>query len=301
MTTSTISNRNPAETDILGFERSGDIAVIVYHDEERNNPLNRRVQQELRALLAKVRADSSIRALVLTAAGRFFCVGADLGSLITTDSADVRSVGERTAHEMREGYNPLITDLRDLPVPTICAVNGACAGAGVGLALACDVVIAARSSYFYLPFIPRLGIVPDLGTTWFLEHMLGRARAQALTLLGERLQAEQAAQWGLIWACVEDATLRDQALSLAQRLAQLPAHGAVETRRIFEAAAGNDLQAQLALEAERQRELLDRPAFGEGVRAFMEKREPRFPSREPGNERIIEDAHDSFRMAMFAS
>lgn len=166
-----------------------------------------------------------------------------------------------------------------MPIPVVSAVNGAAAGAGVGVALAGDVVLVARSAYFYLPFMPRLGIVPDLGTTWFLERLVGRACAVGMALLGERLSGEQAAKWGLVWACVDDANLRAEGMAVAQRLARPPSHGVCEIRGIYEAAASQSLIAQLALEAERQRELIDRPDFAEGVRAFLEKREPVFTRR----------------------
>ena len=161
----------------------------------------------------------------------------------------------------------------------LAAVNGPCAGAGVGLALAADIVLTARSAYFFLSFMPRLGIVPDLGSTWFLERFVGRPRAVAMSLLGDRISGELAAQWGLVWACVDDAQLESQALAMAQRLASLPAHAAQEIRQVFDHAAQQDLPAQLRLEAERQRELIDRPEFHEGVQAFLQKREPRFPPR----------------------
>ena len=147
------------------------------------------------------------------------------------------------------------------------------------LALAADVVIAARSAYFYLPFMPKLGIVPDMGSSWFIPRLLGAARATALTLLGERLSAEDAAQAGLIWRCVDDAALPAEARATAQRLAALPAHAALETRRCLDLAATSTLEQQLAYEAARQRELLDRPEFEEGVAAFVAKREPVYRPR----------------------
>jgi 2-(1,2-epoxy-1,2-dihydrophenyl)acetyl-CoA isomerase len=173
----------------------------------------------------------------------------------------------------------MVSSLRALPMPVVCAVNGPAAGGGLGLALAGDVVLAARSAFFYLPFMAKLGIVPDVGSTWFYQRLLGTGRATALTLLADRLPAEKAAAWGLVWDCVDDTKLMDEALAIAHRLAALPAHAAIETRRAFEAAAGNTLEAQLAYEAERQRELLDRPEFGEGVKAFLEKRAPKFAPR----------------------
>jgi len=193
--------------------------------------------------------------------------------------ASGQSLGEQTAQAMEALSNRLIQDIRELPFPVVSAVNGPCAGAGVGLALAADVVVAARSAYFYLPFMPRLGIVPDLGTTWFLERFVGRARAVGLSLLGDRLSAEQAQQWGLIWGAVDDAHLATEALALAQRLARLPAHAAQEIRAVYENAGQASLVDQMRLEAERQRQLIDRPTFAEGVQAFLGKREPVFPPR----------------------
>ncbi len=262
----------------LQCERDGDVAIIRIANPSRMNPLTQALQIELRAELTRLRADPSVRALLLTGQGKAFCVGADLSSMNATNG-DARTLGQRTADTMVEQSNPMIEDLRTLPFPVVCALNGAAAGAGVGLALAADVVVAARSAYFYLPFLPKLGIVPDLGTTWFLERLVGRARATGLALLGERLSAEDAARWGVVWACVDDAALADEALAMARRLARLPALAALEARRAFDAAASNGLAAQLAYEAQRQHELIDRPEFAEGVRAFMEKREASFPSR----------------------
>jgi 2-(1,2-epoxy-1,2-dihydrophenyl)acetyl-CoA isomerase len=166
--------------------------------------------------------------------------------------------------------------LREMPFPVICAVNGAAAGAGAGLAMAGDVLLMASSSYLYLPFIPRLGIVPDMGSTWFLPRRIGRQRATALALLGDRLSAARAVEWGLAWASVDDASLMDEARKIAQRLAQIPSGAALEARRAFDASERNDLARQLEYERARQRELIDHPAFREGVQAFLEKREPRF-------------------------
>ncbi len=264
----------------MQFERHGDVAVIRLTNAARLNPLSLAMQIELRELLARVRTDTSVRALLLTGEGKGFCVGADLAGM-GPQAGDQRSLGNWTADMMQEHSNRLVQELRELPVPVVCALNGAAAGAGVGLALSADVVIAARSAYLLLPFVPKLGIVPDLGSTWFLSRLLGRARATALTLLGDRLSAEEAQHWGLIWSCVDDAALPDEALSLANRLARLPAHAIGEARRALDAADTHTLSEQLAYEADRQRELIDRPEFFEGVRAFLEKREPTFPPRRP--------------------
>lgn len=265
-----------SEEPMLLRERHGAVALLRLNLPARMNPLTLPLQQALRDALAELRADPSVRALLLTGTGKAFCVGADLASMSPPEQG---SLGQQTADTMHALSNRLIEDLRSLPFPVLSAVNGACAGAGVGLALAADVVLAAHSAYFYLPFMPRLGIVPDLGTTWFLERSVGRARAVALSLLGERLGAEQAAQWGLVWRCVDAAALDDEALQMAQRLASLPAHAAPEIRAVYEQAGHQTLPEQLHSEAERQRELIDRPAFAEGVRAFLGKREPVFAPR----------------------
>lgn len=270
--------RNPDVSDdnLLLEQRHGDVLVLTLNIPSRLNPIARPLQHALRARLALLREDPSVAALVLTGAGKAFCVGADLSSMGGETDAQ-GSLGERSYESMEALSNRIIEDLRTLPVPVVCAVNGPAAGAGVGIALAGDVVLAARSAYFYLPFMPKLGIVPDLGTTWFLERFVGRARAVGLSLLGEKLPAEQAAQWGLVWACVDDEALQAQALGLAQRLARLPAHAAREIRAAYESAGRSTLVEQMRYEAERQRELLDGAAFAEGVRAFREKREPVFP------------------------
>ena len=240
------------------------------------NPIAAELQQELRAQLARIRADRSVRALILTGAGKAFCVGADLGTMRDTGG---QSLGDATAEWMRTLSHPLIQDLRTMPVPVLCAVNGAAAGAGVGVALACDIVIAAKSAYFYLPFLPKLGIVPDLGCTWAIPRLVGPARTMGMALLDERVDADKAVQWGLIWASFDDELLLLEAQKIAQRLARLPAHAVIEARNALEASARHTLPEQLHYESERQRELIDQPAFAEGVAAFLQKRAPEFPGR----------------------
>lgn len=261
------------------LDRDGAVAIAVLDNAAGLNALTLPMQTALRALLAEVRADRSVRALLLVAEGRAFCVGADLSSLGAPEPNDERTLGERTAQWMRGLTNPLVQELHEMPVPVVAAVNGPCAGGGVGLALAADIVIAARSAYFYLPFIAKLGIVPDVGSSWFVQRLAGRGRALGLALTGERLHAEQAVAWGLAWAVVDDGALRERALELAQRLTLLPAHGALEARRAVDAAARHTLAEQLEYEAQRQSELLNRPSFLEGVQAFFAKRAPRFPGR----------------------
>lgn len=257
------------------IERDGPVVVMTLSNGERMNPLAVPMQAGLLDELRRLGDDPAVRCLVLTGEGRGFCAGADLSSMRQAPN-DSRTLGESTAEWMDRLTNQIVVTMRHLPFPVVSAVNGACAGAGVGLALSADIVLAARSAYFYLPFMPKLGIVPDMGTTWFYEHLLGRARATALTLLGERLSAEQAAAWGLIWASVDDAQLQATAISMAARLARLPLHAARETRAASENARSSTLAEQLEYERNRQRELLDAPDFREGVLAFLEKREPEF-------------------------
>ena len=253
------------------------IATLTLNLPTKLNPIAKDLQVALRDALARVAGDRSVRAVVLTGAGKAFCAGADLGAMQTPDSG--KTLGDETADWMQSLSNPLISAMRSLPVPLVCAVNGPAAGAGVGIALAGDVVLAARSAYFYLSFLPRLGLVPDLGCTWFSPRLVGPARALGMALLDERVSADKAAQWGLIWNCVEDDLLLLEAQKTAQRLARLPAHAVLEARQAFAASERHTLDEQLHYESERQREMIMKPSFGEGVAAFLQKRPPAFAGR----------------------
>lgn len=262
-------------TDLLLLEVTEGIATVALNDIPSRNSLSLAMHRQLLAMLASLSQREDVAALVLTGAGVTFCSGADLGKL--NDPADPdTSLGERGARLMAQYSNPLILALQALPFPVVAAVNGAAAGAGMSLALAADIVIAARSAFFVAPFLPRLGILPDLGASWFLPRLAGRGRAMGMVLLGERITADTAQQWGLVWACVDEAQLMAQARQLAQQLARAPAHSALEARRALAAAEVNDLPAQLAYETTRQRVLLDLPSMQEGVSAFFDKRIPVF-------------------------
>jgi 2-(1,2-epoxy-1,2-dihydrophenyl)acetyl-CoA isomerase len=271
-----MSSDAPTQPFILQEQADG-IATLTLNLPAKLNPIAHGLQVELRDALERIRDHRSVRAVILTGAGKAFCVGADLSAMAPGDKD--KSLGTQTAEWMQELSNPLIETLRSLPVPVVAAVNGPAAGAGVGLALAADVTIAARSAYFYLPFLPKLGIVPDLGCTWAIPRRAGRARAMGMALLDERVGAGRAVQWGLIWACVDDEQLLEEAKGIAQRLARLPAHAVLEAREAFEASEHHTLKEQLHYESERQRELIDRPSFREGVSAFLQKRPPVFESR----------------------
>jgi 2-(1,2-epoxy-1,2-dihydrophenyl)acetyl-CoA isomerase len=259
--------------DTILLEQADGIAVLTLNQPASRNGLTGKMQAEILSALDHLARHGDAHALILTGAGKSFCSGADLGKL---QAGENTSLGAVVAKEMEEFSNPLIMALNSLPIPVIAAINGAAAGAGAGIALAADMAICARSAFFLIPFLPRLGIVPDMGTTYFLPQRLGRARAMGLMLLGDRLPAEKAEQWGLVWSCVDDARLMEEAMTVARRLANLPAHAVLEARSALDMASRNDLAAQLHYEMERQSELLDLPSFKEGVQAFFEKRDPVF-------------------------
>ena len=267
--------------DTIRLTRKGAIAVLTLHRPESLNSLG---LADVKALLAQLRSiadDASVRALILTGAGRGFCAGWQLDGENGVPGLADESLGVRQAHLMAEYFDPLIQTLHDLPIPSVAAVNGVCAGMGVSIALAADIVLAADEASFVLTFAPKLGLVPDLGATWKLPRLIGWARAQAVTMLGERVKAAEAAQWGMVWRTVPGAELQAAALQTAQRLADAPAGICREVRHAYAAAQLNDLAAQMEHERLRQRELLDAPSFAEGLRAFQEKRAPRFHNETP--------------------
>jgi 2-(1,2-epoxy-1,2-dihydrophenyl)acetyl-CoA isomerase len=239
---------------------------------DRLNALNTEMFHALMAALAEAENDPECRAILLTGAGRAFCAGQDLADVAVKDDGppDLKAVLER--------YNSLVRKLRAIAMPVVCAVNGVAAGAGANLALACDIVLAARSANFIQAF-SRIGLIPDCGGTWFLPRLVGMARARALAILAEPLPAERAAEWGLIWQAVDDDKLMETAHALAARLAQQATIGVALTKRALDAAETNTLDAQLDLERDLQDEAGQTPDYAEGVRAFIEKRAPNFTGR----------------------
>ena len=261
-----------AEAPILS-EISDGVAVITLNRPDVLNAFNEEMHLALRTALDAVEADVTVRALLLTGAGRGFCAGQDLSD--RNVSADVELDLGQT---LETYYNPLVRRLRALPLPVVCAVNGVAAGAGANIALACDLVLAAKSAKFVQAFC-RLGLVPDSGGTYSLPRLVGAARAKGLALLGESLGAEQAEAWGLIWRAVEDDELMAEATKLAAHLATQPTAGLAKIKRALQASLGNDLDAQLDLERDLQREAGRSADYREGVAAFMEKRKPVFQGR----------------------
>jgi 2-(1,2-epoxy-1,2-dihydrophenyl)acetyl-CoA isomerase len=257
--------------DSIQFKTEGGVAVLTLNRPDRLNSFTRAMHLEVRDALTRVQADQSVRVLVLTGAGRGFCAGQDLADRAVDPGAPSVDLGA----SVEEFYAPLVLTLKNLPMPVICAVNGVAAGAGANLALACDIVLAAQSASFIEAF-SKLGLIPDTGGTWHLPRLIGPARAMGLAMLGEKLSAEKAEAWGLIWRCVPDDVLMDEALAMAKHFAAAPTKGLAFTKRAFQASYANTLAQQLQLEADMMRELGNSHDYREGVAAFLAKRAPHF-------------------------
>ena len=255
------------------FENAAGIARLTLNRPERLNSFNTAMHAEVAQALAGL-AGSGARVLVLTGAGRGFCAGQDLGDRAVAPGAAPPDL----AQSIEKYYKPLVLALRRLPLPVIAAVNGVAAGAGANIALACDLVIAARSASFVQAFA-KLGLIPDSGGTWFLPRLVGPARAIGLAFLGEKLPAEQAAAWGLIWRCVEDAELAPTVESLARGFAAAPTLGLARTKQAIYEGLGRTLEQQLNVERDLQGELGRSADYAEGVAAFAAKRTPHFSGR----------------------
>jgi 2-(1,2-epoxy-1,2-dihydrophenyl)acetyl-CoA isomerase len=262
-------------TQDIELSRQDHIAILTLNRPAALNSLDLDGVKSLLAGIRGVTRDSEVRGLILTGVGRAFSAGWQLDESGVPGLAD-ESLGVRQAHLMAEHFNPIIAALHDLPFPSVAAVNGVCAGMGVSIALAADLVIAAESAAFVLTFAPKLGLIPDLGATWKLPRLIGWARAQAITMLGDRISAAQAVEWGMIWRSVPDAQLQNAASETAERLARTPPGICREVRHAYHAAQTAGLAAQMDYERMRQRELLDSDAFGEGLAAFRAKRNPDF-------------------------
>jgi 2-(1,2-epoxy-1,2-dihydrophenyl)acetyl-CoA isomerase len=239
---------------------------LVLNRPDRLNAFNTDMHGLLAGALDAAAADSACRAILLTGAGRGFCAGQDLSDRVMSDDKPI-DLGETIARY----YSPLVRRIRAMPKPVVCAVNGVAAGAGANLALACDIVIAARSAKFIQSFA-AIGLVPDCGGTFFLPRLVGDARARGLAILGEPLTAERAEAWGLIWQVVDDADLPGAAAALVERLATRATQGIALTKRALAASASNTLDGQLEVESELQRIAGRTPDYREGVKAFLEKR-----------------------------
>jgi 2-(1,2-epoxy-1,2-dihydrophenyl)acetyl-CoA isomerase len=260
-------------SSILVSLEAGVLAVTLNRP-EKLNAFNPEMHGLLRKALERALDEPGVRAVLLTGAGRAFCAGQDLSE------RDVKPGAAPTDLSVSIGsyYNPLVRRLRALPKPIVCAVNGVAAGAGANIAFACDLVLAARSASFVQAFA-KIGLLPDSGGTYFLPRLAGTARAMGLSLLAEKLSAEDAERWGLIWKTIDDAQLMDEARALARRLADGPTRGYGLIKKALYASAGNSLESQLDLERDLQREAGFSEDYREGVSAFLQKREPEYKGK----------------------
>jgi 2-(1,2-epoxy-1,2-dihydrophenyl)acetyl-CoA isomerase len=258
------------ETILFSVDRG--IARLTLNRPDKLNSFNTQMHSEVRHALAELPKDA--RVLILTGAGRGFCAGQDLADRAVAPGAEGVDLGE----SIERNYKPLVLALQRLPLPVIAAVNGVAAGAGANIALACDLVIAARSASFVQAF-SKLGLIPDSGGTWTLPRLVGNARALGLTLLGQKLPAEQAAAWGMIWQCVDDAELGATVDALAQQLAVAPTLGLAATKAAIREGWQRTLAEQLDVERDTQRELGRSADYQEGVAAFTGKRAANFKGR----------------------
>jgi 2-(1,2-epoxy-1,2-dihydrophenyl)acetyl-CoA isomerase len=263
------------EAPVLVDLRDG-YRVVTLNRPQRLNACTEAMLEALSQALSDAETDASCRALMLTGAGRGFCAGQDLNDRLAKPG------GTTVLGSAQEKYyNPLVRKIRALPFPVVAAVNGVAAGAGANIALACDIVLAARSANFIQAFA-KIGLIPDSGGTWNLPRLVGPARARGLMLLAEPLSAETAESWGMIWRAVDDAALMSEAEKLCMQLASAPTAGLALTKRALDAAWSNEFSAQLDLERDFQREASLTPDYAEGVRAFAEKRKPNFTGRKRG-------------------
>ena len=260
------------EFETIHFERGNGVARLILNRPERLNAFNVLMHQEVAAALDAVEADESLRVLLVTGRGRGFCAGQDLSERNVDDGP--LDLGETT----RTYYNPLVKRLVLLRIPTLCAVGGVAAGAGVSLALACDIVVARASAKFVQAF-SSIGLVPDAGGSYWLPRMVGQARALGFTLLGQSLSARQAETWGLIWKAIDDDHFEVEVEGLVTQLAGAPTRGLNAAKAAIRAAARNTLEQQLELESASQFECGRTEDYKEGVRAFKERRPPQFTGR----------------------
>jgi len=256
------------------FDVSGGVARLTLNRPEKLNSFTAAMHEEVADALRVVASTAGVRVLLLTGAGRAFCAGQDLADIMATSEAEPADLGL----QVERYYAPLVLALRSLPLPVVCAVNGVAAGAGANVALTCDIVIAKKSASFIQSFA-RLGLIPDTGGTYLLPRLAGTARAMGLALLGDKLSAEQAAQWGLIWKAVDDEVFEAEVEKLVQHLAGAPTLGLARTKQAIYAGERATLEQQLQVERDAMRDLGFSEDYAEGVAAFLEKRTPVFHGR----------------------
>ena len=259
--------------NIIAEEKNG-VGYLTFNRPKALNSFNVDMHREVAEVLNLWSKNPDVRCVVISGEGRGFCAGQDLGDRVVDPNAESPDLG----YSIETYYNPLIKTIVNMPKPVICAVNGVAAGAGANIALACDLVIAAKSANFVQAFC-RLGLIPDSAGTWFLPRAVGHARAMGLTLLGDKLPAETAKEWGMIWDVVEDAELKTKVTELAERLAKQPTFGLSLIKKAIHQSSNNTFDEQVLLERDLQRIAGRSEDYREGVQAFMNKREPNFKGR----------------------
>ena len=252
-------------------ERREGVLLVTLNRPDVLNSFNAKMAEDVQRALREAADDPAVRAVLITGSGRAFCSGQDLSEVLPREGHPAPELGDI----VRRQYNPIVYAIRTLEKPVVCAVNGVAAGAGANIAFACDIVVASEEATFIQSF-GKIGLIPDSGGTFILPRIVGLQRAAALTMLGEKLPASRAKEWGLVYDVVPPTVLASTSFEIAKRLACLPTRGFGLTKRGFNAAFANDLDTQLALEEQLQGEAGRTADYAEGVRAFMEKRAPRF-------------------------
>jgi len=255
----------------ITYQKDQGVAVLTLNRPASLNSFNSLMHDEVREAIKDARDNSDVRCLVITGTGRGFCAGQDLSDRAVKVSDEAPDLGE----SVEKNYNPLVRNIMTMEKPVLCAVNGVAAGAGASIALACDIVLAAKSAKFIQAFC-KIGLVPDSGGTFNLVRALGLPRAKALALLGDKLSAEQAQNWGMIWQCVEDESLMDETMTLALHLATQPTKGLARIKELMNNSFSTPMHQQLEQEKLAMRALGRTSDYQEGVSAFMEKRQPTF-------------------------
>ena len=252
----------------IDFEVKGNSAYITLNRPDKMNSFNREMALELQSRLDECQDNDDIRAILLTGSGKGFCAGQDLGEAIGENAPPIDKI-------VREHYNPIIMKIRELKKPVICAVNGVAAGAGANLAFACDIVLSARSAA-YIQAFSKIGLIPDSGGTYFLPRLLGPGKALALAMTADKLSAEDAEKYGLIYKVIDDENLQEEAGKLTDKLSQLPTKAFWLTKKLMNESWNNDLKTQLEMEEKLQAEAANSHDYNEGVNAFLEKRKPNY-------------------------